>query len=34
MLLRSGRLPTGGDYAFEPKWDGFRCLAGRNGHFE
>ena len=24
MLLRSGRLPTGGDDAFEPKWDGFR----------
>jgi len=23
-------LPTG-DYAFEPKWDGFRCLAFRDG---
>ena len=32
MLLRSGRLPTGGDYAFEPKWDGFRALVSRNGH--
>jgi bifunctional non-homologous end joining protein LigD len=31
MLLRSARLPTSGDYAFEPKWDGFRCLASRNG---
>jgi bifunctional non-homologous end joining protein LigD len=31
MLLRSGRLPTGGDYAFEPKWDGFRALVSRNG---
>jgi len=32
MLLRSGRLPTGGDYAFEPTWDGFRALVSRNGH--
>ena len=32
MLLRSGRLPTSGDYAFEPKWDGFRALVSRNGH--
>jgi bifunctional non-homologous end joining protein LigD len=31
MLLRSARLPTSGDYAFEPKWDGFRCLASQNG---
>src|SRR3954467_8057372 len=31
MLLRSARLPTSGDYAFEPKWDGFRCLVSRNG---
>jgi bifunctional non-homologous end joining protein LigD len=31
MLLRSGRLPTSGDYAYEPKWDGFRALVGRNG---
>ena len=28
MLLGSAReLPTGEDWAFEPKWDGFRCLA-------
>ncbi len=32
MLLRSGRLPASGDYAYEPKWDGFRALASRNGH--
>ena len=32
MLLRSGRLPTSGDYAFEPKWDGFRALVSRNGN--
>jgi bifunctional non-homologous end joining protein LigD len=32
LLLRSGRLPTSGDYAFEPKWDGFRALVSRNGH--
>src|SRR4051794_27435425 len=31
MLLRSGRLPTTGDYAFEPKWDGFRALVAHNG---
>ena len=34
MLLRSARLPTSGDYAFEPKWDGFRCLVSRNGHLQ
>jgi bifunctional non-homologous end joining protein LigD len=32
MLLRSARLPTSGDYAYEPKWDGFRALVSRNGH--
>src|SRR3954452_3484605 len=31
MLLRSGRLPASGDYAYEPKWDGFRALVSRNG---
>lgn len=25
------RLPTGGGWQYEPKWDGFRCLAFRNG---
>ena len=24
-------LPTGPDWQFEPKWDGFRCLAFRHG---
>jgi hypothetical protein len=34
MLLRSGRLPASGDYAFESKWDGFRALVSRNGHVQ
>jgi ATP-dependent DNA ligase len=34
MLLRSGRLPTSGDYAFEPKWDGFRALVSRHGQLQ
>jgi ATP-dependent DNA ligase len=25
-------LPEDGDWQFEPKWDGFRCLAFRNGN--
>jgi len=25
-------LPTGGDWQYEPKWDGFRCLAFRDGN--
>lgn len=24
-------LPTGGEWQFEPKWDGFRCLAFKSG---
>src|SRR5690606_41242871 len=24
-------IPTGEDWQFEPKWDGFRCLAFRDG---
>src|SRR5438128_916037 len=24
-------IPTGGDWQYEPKWDGFRCLAFRDG---
>ena len=24
-------LPTGGEWQYEPKWDGFRCLAFRDG---
>jgi ATP-dependent DNA ligase len=26
------RLPSEGDWQFEPKWDGFRCLAFRKGN--
>ena len=26
-----GELPTGSDWQYEPKWDGFRCLAFRDG---
>src|SRR5688572_21223335 len=25
------QLPTGSEWAYEPKWDGFRCLAFRDG---
>jgi ATP-dependent DNA ligase len=25
-------LPSGGSWVYEPKWDGFRCLAFRAGH--
>ncbi|GIG56571.1 ATP-dependent DNA ligase [Longispora fulva] len=28
MLATNGPLPTGGNWAFEAKWDGVRCLAG------
>lgn len=32
MLAKStAKVPTGGGYAFEPKWDGFRCLVFRDG---
>src|SRR6266550_1762651 len=24
-------IPTGGGWQYEPKWDGFRCIAFRNG---
>jgi bifunctional non-homologous end joining protein LigD len=26
MLARSGPIPTRGEYSYEVKWDGFRCL--------
>jgi len=26
------QLPTGADWQYEPKWDGFRCLAFRDGN--
>jgi len=25
-------IPTGPEWQYEPKWDGFRCLAFRDGH--
>jgi ATP-dependent DNA ligase len=25
------RVPAGGDWQYEPKWDGFRCIAFKNG---
>ena len=30
-LLGRRRSPTGRDWQYEPKWDGFRCLAFRDG---
>ena len=24
-------IPEGGDWQYEPKWDGFRCVAFRDG---
>ena len=27
-----GEIPTGDEWQYEPKWDGFRCLAFRNGN--
>src|SRR5205085_9055873 len=29
--LLAAELPDGDGWQFEPKWDGFRCLARRNG---
>ena len=29
--LLAGELPDGPGWQFEPKWDGFRCLAHRDG---
>ena len=32
MLAKvSEQIPPGGDYLFEPKWDGFRALVFRGG---
>src|SRR5213078_3128393 len=32
MEARSvGQLPSGSDWQYEPKWDGFRCVAFRDG---
>jgi ATP-dependent DNA ligase len=32
LAKRVSALPDGGDYIFEPKWDGFRCLVFRDGN--
>jgi ATP-dependent DNA ligase len=29
--LSVDQIPTGGEWQYEPKWDGFRCLAFRDG---
>ena len=29
--LLAAELPEGNGWQFEPKWDGFRCLAKRDG---
>jgi len=29
--LLAAELPDGDGWQYEPKWDGFRCLAWRNG---
>ena len=29
--LLAAELPDGAGWQYEPKWDGFRCLAGRDG---
>ena len=31
LAKRVGELPAGGDWIFEPKWDGFRALIFRDG---
>src|ERR1700756_2932535 len=31
LAKRVGELPDGGDWIFEPKWDGFRALVFRDG---
>lgn len=28
---QAAQIPRGGDWTYEPKWDGFRCLAFRDG---
>ncbi|HTG43922.1 MAG TPA: ATP-dependent DNA ligase [Verrucomicrobiae bacterium] len=29
--LSAGEIPEGGEWQYEPKWDGFRCVAFRDG---
>ena len=31
LAKRAGELPTGANWIFEPKWDGFRALIFRDG---
>src|SRR5438270_1327321 len=31
LAKRVGELPVGGEWIFEPKWDGFRALVFRDG---
>ena len=31
LAKRVGELPAGGQWIFEPKWDGFRALVFRDG---
>ncbi len=31
LALLVGEIPTGPEWRYEPKWDGFRCLAYRDG---
>jgi ATP-dependent DNA ligase len=31
MLVRSGRLPSSGDYSYEVRWDGFRAIVSTEG---
>jgi len=31
MLARSGSIPTGGHWAYEVKWDGFRAIVSTEG---
>src|SRR6266540_949074 len=33
MLARSGRIPTGRGWIFEPKLDGFRCVVCTHGRY-
>jgi ATP-dependent DNA ligase len=30
LAKNAAKLPAGGDWIFEPKWDGFRCLVFRD----
>ena len=31
MLAKAAKEMPGGEYLYEPKWDGFRCLVFRDG---